>query len=289
MNRYKKRLLCLMAILLVSVAAACGGAGGERNPVAYFRSLLADQEAVIGQFVLFKAVFANVHATSTWTLFTDNDTDYDNGATPFADGTGDTVLDCWDSSGSTDGSRVYFGVVVTVDGKVWVFYAPGSILMAAAALPVVAIEKPDAYAQYEIGTPINIRATVDNWTEYRWYFSGTLIDTPLNPIIDIANFPASSVKDFNWNTTGLSPASYYICAAVMKGDIFSFAITDFLITLTKRDFWVPMSKVDAPEARYEHKAVWTGTRFITWGGRGRAGYLLSGRFMDTDLNRQLSD
>lgn len=35
--------------------------------------------------------------------------------------------------------------------------------------------------------------------------------------------------------------------------------------------WVPMSTVNAPSARYNHTAVWTGTKMIIWGGYAKAG------------------
>jgi len=33
--------------------------------------------------------------------------------------------------------------------------------------------------------------------------------------------------------------------------------------------WSPLSDVDAPEARFGHGAVWTGTQMLIWGGIGR--------------------
>ena len=37
------------------------------------------------------------------------------------------------------------------------------------------------------------------------------------------------------------------------------------------DSWTPTSTVNAPEARYEHTAIWTGTRMIVWGGATEGG------------------
>src|SRR5205814_6336745 len=34
------------------------------------------------------------------------------------------------------------------------------------------------------------------------------------------------------------------------------------------DSWTPTSTTNAPEARYYHTAVWTGSRMIVWGGYG---------------------
>ena len=39
------------------------------------------------------------------------------------------------------------------------------------------------------------------------------------------------------------------------------------------DSWTPTSRVNAPSARREHTAVWTGSEMIVWGGE-RAGVVL---------------
>jgi hypothetical protein len=40
--------------------------------------------------------------------------------------------------------------------------------------------------------------------------------------------------------------------------------------------WTPIATTDAPEARYGHTAVWTGSEMIVWGGEGDSGYLYTG-------------
>src|SRR5438876_626614 len=42
------------------------------------------------------------------------------------------------------------------------------------------------------------------------------------------------------------------------------------------DTWTPTSLTNAPEARYWHTAVWTGSEMIVWGGEGFSGALNSG-------------
>jgi N-acetylneuraminic acid mutarotase len=37
------------------------------------------------------------------------------------------------------------------------------------------------------------------------------------------------------------------------------------------DSWTPISTTNAPSARYGHKAVWTGSRMVIWGGAGNTG------------------
>ena len=37
------------------------------------------------------------------------------------------------------------------------------------------------------------------------------------------------------------------------------------------DTWTPVSTVNAPEARFSHTAIWTGTRMIVWGGATEGG------------------
>lgn len=41
------------------------------------------------------------------------------------------------------------------------------------------------------------------------------------------------------------------------------------------DSWSATSLTNAPEARYDHKAVWTGSEMIVWGGRGGSGAYLN--------------
>src|SRR5439155_10998720 len=42
------------------------------------------------------------------------------------------------------------------------------------------------------------------------------------------------------------------------------------------DSWTATSTTNAPEARYLHTAVWTGSEMIVWGGYGNSGYLSTG-------------
>jgi len=42
------------------------------------------------------------------------------------------------------------------------------------------------------------------------------------------------------------------------------------------DSWIATSTTNAPEARYLHTAVWTGSEMIVWGGYGNSGYLSTG-------------
>ncbi len=44
------------------------------------------------------------------------------------------------------------------------------------------------------------------------------------------------------------------------------------------DAWQAMSATDAPAARFEHSGVWTGNRFIVWGGRESGTFDTGGRF-----------
>ena len=53
------------------------------------------------------------------------------------------------------------------------------------------------------------------------------------------------------------------------------------------DSWTATSTTNAPEARYSHTAVWTGTQMIVWGGLWqRHGYLNTGGRYDPSY-RQL--
>ena len=45
-----------------------------------------------------------------------------------------------------------------------------------------------------------------------------------------------------------------------------------------QESWTPTSLVNAPLARYEHTAVWTGSRIIIWGGIGNGVYNAGGIF-----------
>jgi len=40
--------------------------------------------------------------------------------------------------------------------------------------------------------------------------------------------------------------------------------------------WSATSLVGAPDARYQHTAVWTGSEMIVWGGTGNGGVLNTG-------------
>ena len=42
------------------------------------------------------------------------------------------------------------------------------------------------------------------------------------------------------------------------------------------DSWTATSTTNAPEARYFHTAVWTGSEMIVWGGAGNSGRLNTG-------------
>src|SRR6202035_1693441 len=42
------------------------------------------------------------------------------------------------------------------------------------------------------------------------------------------------------------------------------------------DSWIITSTTNAPDPRYEHTAVWTGSEMIVWGGSGGGGDLTSG-------------
>ena len=42
------------------------------------------------------------------------------------------------------------------------------------------------------------------------------------------------------------------------------------------DRWTATSTINAPEARYYHPAVWTGSEMIVWGGNGISGYTNTG-------------
>ncbi|MDQ6760143.1 MAG: hypothetical protein M3Z32_09805, partial [Acidobacteriota bacterium] len=44
----------------------------------------------------------------------------------------------------------------------------------------------------------------------------------------------------------------------------------------RTDTWTAMSTVNAPAARYYHKAFWTGTEMIVWGGTDQTNYLHTG-------------
>jgi len=50
------------------------------------------------------------------------------------------------------------------------------------------------------------------------------------------------------------------------------------------DSWRPLSTVDAPEARRDHIAVWTGSHMLVWGGRADVGALGSGGRYDPVLD-----
>ena len=49
------------------------------------------------------------------------------------------------------------------------------------------------------------------------------------------------------------------------------------------DSWTPTSTTNAPVARYEHTAVWTGSEMIIWGGYNGA-YLKTGGRYNPDTN-----
>ena len=42
------------------------------------------------------------------------------------------------------------------------------------------------------------------------------------------------------------------------------------------DSWTATSTINAPERRYYHTAVWTGSEMIVWGGYAFSGYLNTG-------------
>ncbi|MCX8113657.1 MAG: hypothetical protein N3D71_01100, partial [Burkholderiaceae bacterium] len=44
------------------------------------------------------------------------------------------------------------------------------------------------------------------------------------------------------------------------------------------DTWQAMSATDAPAARFDHSGVWTGSRFVVWGGRESGTFNTGGRF-----------
>jgi hypothetical protein len=46
------------------------------------------------------------------------------------------------------------------------------------------------------------------------------------------------------------------------------------------DTWTPTSTVNAPPARHSHRAVWTGSKMIVWGGFGTASYENTGGIYD---------
>ena len=46
----------------------------------------------------------------------------------------------------------------------------------------------------------------------------------------------------------------------------------------KKDAWEPTSAAGAPAARYDHTAVWTGSRMIVWGGRSGWPFNTGGRY-----------
>ena len=42
------------------------------------------------------------------------------------------------------------------------------------------------------------------------------------------------------------------------------------------DTWTTMSTTDAPQARYDHTAIWTGSEMLVWGGYSGTAYLNTG-------------
>jgi hypothetical protein len=265
----------VVLLLLAVVALACGGGSGERTPSAVFKSILTQQAVAVGQSVIVEIQFVNISNAATWTIFYDNDTDSDNGKTPIEDGAGAYVLELWDTTGVAAGIW-YVGVIVTDAGTVSVFYSPSTVSAGGAASPTVTITAPAAAAEYEIGAQVAIAANVTNLTGFEWYLVGSNAKDPLSPNFSIARLAGTATVNYNWNTAEQTPAAFYIGAIARRGDVISYAFTNYLVVLTFHDTWFDMSSENAPESRNDALTAWTGFEFIVWGGIGAAGDLITG-------------
>lgn len=275
MNHAAKILIVLTLTGLVGLSLACSGGSRGGDAALAFRTIKSAIVATIGQSVIVDAVFSNIPSASAWRLFVDDNEDETDGFTEIATGTNGPIYRLWDTTGFAVGTY-YIGAIVNVRGTDTTFYATGSVELNDLALPEVTILAPTAYAVYTIGETVPISATVSNWTNFRWELLGAPDKDPALKSIAIGSFNYIATLNFNWQTANQKPASFYIGAIARKGEVISYAFTEFLITLTLHNVWVPMTVTNAPESRYDHKAVWTGNEMIVWGGRSQTAQLLTG-------------
>ncbi len=71
----------------------------------------------------------------------------------------------------------------------------------------------------------------------------------------------------------------------MKIFIIAFLLMPIGIYAQTGGTWTPTELTNAPKARTESKAVWTGTKMIVWGGKDSSGYLKSGAIYDPATNK----
>ncbi len=276
MRRRFAAMVCTAVLFVFALACGGGGGGNDGEPGFRFRSLTENQTAAAGQYVLVWGTFSNVPSTAAWTVFFDIDEDYDNGRTDVTGGgdTGYEVLKLWDTTGVPAGTY-HVGVAVALESGTLAFYAPGVVEVTAGAPPVITIVKPDAATEYARGDAVPLEAEVDQ-AGYSWELFAGFAKDPLVRAVNIAALPADTHVAYSWDTSSVDPGSYYIGFLVRRGDVWTYAFTDFLITIAVHDKWVPVSMNDAPEAREDHRAVWTGTEMIVWGGKGTGGSLITG-------------
>ncbi len=109
--------------------------------------------------------------------------------------------------------------------------------------------------------------------------AGAVNDTHLAPGTVAANLNASGQAGVTSGGVVLSadPNNAALLAA-------GYVKIESKLQAVTEDFWEPTNLIDAPDGRYDHTAVWTGTEMIIWGGRvGGAALDTGGRYNpDTD-------
>ncbi|MFA4986023.1 MAG: hypothetical protein WC712_05520 [Candidatus Brocadiia bacterium] len=273
MSLSRRILVAAFLAALVGVSAACGAGGGL--PYAYWRSQLSAETGTVGEKLYFDMYFSDVPSTAPWHVYYDTDLDFATGSTLMGSGTGNEVIEFFDTSAMAAGTY-YVAISTEVDSQTYWFTPPSSFTLTTGSLPGITITAPTAPGEYIIGATIPLGATVTNGGTFTWELLAGWDTDPLNYKIRIATLAGSTPLSYNWATSSLTPSSYYIGFVVRHGDFFTWAYTPFLITITVHDQWQAMSADNAPEARYDHGAVWTGTQYFVWGGRGATSILSSG-------------
>jgi hypothetical protein len=88
----------------------------------------------------------------------------------------------------------------------------------------------------------------------------------------------------NWNLTTDQP---WLTVTPTSGSLKagkSVTLTAHINAQSQAESWTPISTVNAPQAREDHDAVWTGSRFLMWGGELWGQLFNDGAFYDPVTN-----
>ena len=102
----------------------------------------------------------------------------------------------------------------------------------------------------------------------------------------MGNSEFNLMKTNSKSKIGATARRIYLVIALVLSQLFASEKT-FAQNGCVDDTWTATSTTNAPEARYYHTAVWTGSEMIVWGGSGYFGSHLENQWTIRSRYRQL--